>query len=80
MPDQRRADKTTDKTRRGGLPAATHDAPVIGVGDGAACDGCGETITPLDQRYEVSVRGVLPLRFHGTCYNAWVTFKREAGP
>jgi hypothetical protein len=50
MLEQRRADKTTDKTRHGGLPAPTQDARTTTVGDGAACDGCDETITPFDQR------------------------------
>jgi hypothetical protein len=75
MPQQRRYEKTIDKARSGALPAATHDAREIVMGDGTPCDGCSETIEPRDQLYRVNVRGVLALRFHDICYNAWSTFK-----
>lgn len=75
MPDQRRFDKTVEKMRRSGLPAATHDPRQMTVGDGTPCDGCGETIDPREQLHAVNVRGVLALRFHAECYSAWSTFK-----
>lgn len=76
MPDVRRSEKTVDKVRRGGLPTATHDPRQLSVGDGTPCDGCGETVEPSEQLLSVSVRGVLTLRFHETCYAAWSSVKR----
>lgn len=75
MPEQRRFEKTVAKTRRGGLPAPTHDPPELMIGDGTQCDGCEETIAPTDQLRRVSVRGVFALRFHDSCYTAWASFK-----
>jgi hypothetical protein len=75
MPDVRRDEKTTLKTRLGGLPAPTHDSPTKGLGDGTSCDGCGETIVPTDPMLSVDVRGVLSLHFHDSCYEAWMRFK-----
>lgn len=80
MPDVRRAQKTEEKVRRDGLPAVTADLPKITIGAGQSCDGCAETIQPTEQDYEVIVRGVLPLRFHQECYDAWVHFNARRGP
>jgi hypothetical protein len=71
-----RAEKTLDKMRRGGLPAPTQHTRTIGIGDGHPCDGCTETIEPTDAEHAVRVRGILDVRFHETCYEAWATFKR----
>lgn len=80
MPDVRRALKTEDKVRRGGLPAMTADLPKITLGHGQSCDGCAETIQPTEQSYEVNVRGLLLLLFHHECYNAWAHFNPRRGP
>jgi hypothetical protein len=77
MPDRRRADRTTDKTRNGGLPAPSGYSRQMGLGDGSVCDGCGETIQPSDMLCTVSILGSLSWRFHDVCYDAWVTFKRQ---
>ena len=69
-----RFSRTVEKTRCGGLPAATDEKPAIESGDGNRCHGCGDTIDPADQLYLVRV--VVPLRFHDVCYTAWATFKR----
>lgn len=75
MPAQRRAEKTTEKTRRGGLPAATLDPPEYSIGVGQPCDGCGETIEPTERRHRIRVRGVLELYFHSECHTAWLMSK-----
>jgi hypothetical protein len=67
-------DKTLEKIRHGGLPAATDAKPVIETGDGNLCSGCGETIESLEELY--AVRVVMSFRFHDVCYNGWATFKR----
>ena len=79
MPEVKRALKTEDKVRHGGLPAMTADLPKIVLGDGQSCDGCAETIQPTEVNYEVSVRGLLLLRFHHECYEAWVHFNPRDG-
>ena len=74
MPDLQRQRKTEEKTRVGSLPAPTADVPKFTIGDGQLCDGCSETLQPIHQTCEVTVRGVLPLRFHVDCFSAWVHF------
>jgi hypothetical protein len=64
MPDERRAARTADKTRRGGLPAPTDYSRQLGLGDGSPCDGCTETIAPLEILFTVRLFGVLSWRFH----------------
>jgi signal transduction histidine kinase/AmiR/NasT family two-component response regulator len=76
MPDRWRADKTLDKMRRGGLPAPTEHTRKIAVGDGRSCHGCTEPIEPTEALHDIHARGILDLRFHETCYVAWVTFER----
>lgn len=76
MPDERRAEKTRDKMRRGGLPAPTEHTRLVGEGDGRPCDGCGETIHPSETLCTVSVLHALDWRLHEECYDAWATFKR----
>ena len=78
MPDQRRFERTREKTRLGGLPAPTHDPRQLSLGDGTACDGCAEAIEPGEGLLSVSICGVLILRFHEACYVAWSTFERES--
>lgn len=78
MPDQRRFEKTIEKTRHGGLPAPTDDPRQLSFGDGTPCSGCGETVEPSGGLVSVSIIGVLTLRFHEGCYAAWATFKRES--
>jgi hypothetical protein len=77
MPDPRRADKTREKMRRGGLPAPTRHTRLVGQGDGNPCDGCRETIHPSERLCTVSVERALDWRFHEGCYDAWVTFRRD---
>ena len=76
MPQEERLEKTIKKTRFGGLPMPTRDAPDFFPGNGKACDGCGDAITTDDTLYCVIVRGVLHLRFHHGCYQAWSTYER----
>ena len=78
MSYQGRADKTRDKTRRGGLPAPTQHTLLVATGDGRPCDGCGETIHPSEEASLVSAHQALDWRFHDVCYEAWSTFIREA--
>jgi hypothetical protein len=76
--DQIRAERTTDKTRRGGLPAPKDYARRPSLGDGRPCDGCGETIHPTEILFAVSfANGELSWRFHDVCCEAWVKFKPE---
>ena len=77
MSYQGRLDKTSDKTRRGGLPAPTEHTLLVGKGDGRPCDGCGETIHPSETASLVSVHHALDWRFHDGCYEAWSTFRRD---
>ena len=76
MSSVRRAERTLDKIRRGGLPAPTEHTQLVGNGDGRPCDGCGETIHPSETACTVSVRRTLDWRFHEACYEAWLTFRR----
>jgi hypothetical protein len=46
MPDQRRADKTRDKTRRGGLPVPTEHTRLVATGTAALAGGAGRRSTP----------------------------------
>ena len=75
MTDRRRADTTTDKTRRGGLPAPTEYTRQVNIGDGRPCDGCGETIHPTEILCAVTILGGLHWRLHDVCYEAWLKFK-----
>jgi hypothetical protein len=77
MPDQRRFDRTTEKTRSGGLPSPAGYSRQLSVGDGGRCDGCGETVQPSDILCSVTVLSGLSWRFHEVCYDAWVAFKRQ---
>ena len=77
MPDQRRAEKTADKTRRGGLPAPAGYSRHAGLGDGRPCDGCGETVDPTEIVFTVSTSEALCCRFHAVCCEAWLTFKSQ---
>jgi len=73
---QQRAQFTTQKIRRGGLPEPTDvRAREITAGTGLLCDGCGETIHPNENLHRVHVRGFVELRLHGECYSAYVAFK-----
>lgn len=76
MPEPTRADKTRDKTRRGGLPAPTDDKPSLETGNGSRCSGCAETIQPIERLYFVRIGSLVLLRFHDVCYEAWANFKR----
>lgn len=77
MPDQRRAEQTTEKTRRGGLPAPTGYSRQAGLGDGRPCDGCGETIEPTEVVFTVSTPEGAAYRFHAVCCEAWLKFKAQ---
>jgi hypothetical protein len=70
-----RAQKTKDKTARGGLPAPANDVPTLSPGRGAPCRGCGEGIAPQEKLYSVKLLGALILDFHAECYESWRTFK-----
>jgi hypothetical protein len=76
MRDQERADRTTEKTRRGGLPAPSQYIRQSTLGDGRPCAGCGETIHPTDIMFTVSFDGFsLAWRLHDVCFDAWAQFK-----
>jgi hypothetical protein len=76
MSDQQRADRTTDKTRRGGLPAPTGYARKPSLGDGRPCNGCGEVIPPTEMLFTVSfAEDSLSWMFHDVCCEAWVKSK-----
>ena len=75
-----RARLTRDRTARGGLPAPFNHPPTLGIGDGARCRGCDETVAPVDKLYSVNLLGVLILHFHAECYQSWQTFEfRQTG-
>lgn len=69
-----RTDKTRDKMRRGGLPAAFPARPWRGSGSGEVCSGCGDVIARSEAQVAVDVRGALTLAFHEECYLAWTSF------
>jgi hypothetical protein len=71
MLDERRAAKTRETMRRGGLPPATEHTREVAAGDDRACDGCGETIHAGDALHTVSVWTALYWRFHESCFEAW---------
>ena len=73
---QDRIDKTRDKMRRGGLPPATREGPSTRAGLGHRCDGCDEMIDLAETQYDVTVAGVVSLRFHDVCYTTWANFRR----
>jgi hypothetical protein len=57
-----RAERTATKTAVGGLPAPFYGAPILGIGDGTPCRGCGETIAPHENSHTVDLLGALTLR------------------
>ena len=69
-----RTDKTRDKMKRGGLPAAFPTRPWRGSGSGEVCSGCGDVIARSEAQVAVDVRGALTLAFHEECYRAWASF------
>jgi hypothetical protein len=77
MGDQGRADRTTDKTRRGGLPAATDYQRQPCLGSGRPCAGCNETMQPTDVMFTVTFFAIpdLSWQFHDVCFDAWSKFK-----
>jgi hypothetical protein len=80
MSDHLRADKTTHKTMRGGLPGPNGCSRQIGLGDGRTCDGCGETIEPTEILFTVTLLDALSWRFHAVCCEAWLKFKEKRRP
>ena len=77
MPDDRRAAKTIEKARRRALPAPRPDrVRDISAGDGQPCQGCGETLKPTEECHRAAVGGLIILKFHEECYDAWSTFTR----
>jgi hypothetical protein len=66
-----RAERTVDKMRRGGLPAAFDGRIWVGPGSGAACNGCGDAIGPTEHEFEKDYANALSFRFHHECYTAW---------
>jgi len=49
----------TDKTRRGGLPAATDYQRQPRLGSGKPCAGCNETMQPTDVMFTVTFFAIL---------------------
>jgi hypothetical protein len=73
--EQRRAAKTTEMMRRGGVRGNSYD--IRGqdeFGVGIVCDGCGEVIDAGENMRTASIGGVLDVRFHNVCYGAWLNF------
>ena len=73
-----RAERTATKTAVGGLPGPFYGAPILGIGYGTPCRGCGETIATHEKSYTVDLLGALTLSFHAECYESWKTFKRRS--
>lgn len=75
--EQRRARKTEEQMRRGGLERAAHDRR---EGDGAEageilCDGCGEPLQPGENLRRFAIGGVFDVKLHDVCYRVWLNFK-----
>jgi hypothetical protein len=63
----------------GELPNKEAERLYIGPGDGATCDGCGESIGENSLEYQFDVRlekWSRRLRFHHECFQLW---EKEAG-
>jgi CheY-like chemotaxis protein len=73
-PVSERAERTQDKTRRGGLPAPLPARPSMGRGNGEPCSGCGDPKARSAIQYDVTWAGVVTFSFHEECYRAWSTF------
>jgi hypothetical protein len=70
----RRVDRTRDKVLRGELPPAITYTRTVGIGDGAPCAGCTETIQPTDTLYLVRLLDLRQLKFHEPCFKVWQIF------
>ena len=72
-----RGARTTERTRRGTLPAAVGLLRWrwVGPGMGMDCDGCRERIDRAERELEVEVSSTLVFRFHVGCFSAWSEFK-----
>jgi hypothetical protein len=70
-----RAQKTTNKTALGGLPAPVDAPPTVTIGPGGPCRGCGEAVGPDEKVYTVKLLGALTFDFHAECYETWKAFK-----
>jgi hypothetical protein len=72
-PEHRTA-RTFEKAMRGGLPRPADDGVRAFRGSHERCDGCGDPITEGDLLLRTVVRDIVPLSFHDTCYETWLTF------
>src|SRR6266850_8098377 len=72
-----RCARTTERTRRGALPAAVGVLRWrwVGPGMGMDCDGCRERIDRAERELEVEVSSTLVFRFHVGCFAVWSEFK-----
>ncbi len=72
-----RSARTTQRTRRGALPAAVGLLRWrwVGPGTGMDCDGCGERMDRAERQLEVEVSNTLVFRFHVGCFTAWSELK-----
>jgi hypothetical protein len=78
MTQERRAQITADRIRRGSVPMPTGDRRrEITAGYGQPCDGCAETIHTTEEQHLLTVVGTVTLRFHEECYSAWVLYKAK---
>ena len=73
-PVSERAERTREKTRRGGLPAPLRARPAVGRGNSEPCSGCGEEKASSAIQYDVTWAGAVTFSFHEECYRAWSTF------
>lgn len=72
--ERRRATKTTELMRRGGL-RPSYDIP----GDNLQvllCDACREPLAAGEHVRTVSIAGIFNAQLHDVCYRVWLDFKK----
>ena len=77
---QARITRTTEKTRRGALPAPFDGKLWVGFGSLRPCDGCADKIEAADREYEVELVGGLTFLFHPVCYHVWKSYPPRTRP
>jgi hypothetical protein len=77
VPLTTRTERTTEKTRQGGLLASSDGKVWVGLGSANVCSGCGEVIGKGEREFEVEVAVTLTFRFHDECHQAWVIFRQQ---
>ena len=75
-----RAERTTAKTRNGGLPAPFEGRTWVGRGSSRICNGCGDVISEAEREFEMDFSEFLSFRFHPECYHAWIACDGDGRP